>query len=259
MWNGTSTENWEADEDGVYHITCAADLKAFADAVNRPSEGSLYNLGGKTFLNETVVLDTGIDLNNKEWTPIGQTGFGQFQGTFEGQGHTIKNFNVTSENIGDYVAGFFGWTNSNAHIKNVIFENANIQSNKFAGVVVAYSECHSNTTTIENCVVRKCTVVANSEHAGGLAGVINTSAEVINNKVENCSVTTNNGYTAGGLVGWIPGTVSITGNHVSSTTIVLNNHNNVGLSGPLAGIFVGSTSNDISNNSGYENSAIVNS
>ena len=56
--------------------------------------------GGKSFSGKTVVLDEDIDLNNKEWTPVGQTGATQFSGTFDGQNHIICNLSITNNDEG---------------------------------------------------------------------------------------------------------------------------------------------------------------
>ena len=66
-------------------------LKNFADAVN----------AGKSFSGQTVTLNADINPTGIDWVSVGQTGHGQFSGTFDGLGHTISNLNV---NNGDETA-----------------------------------------------------------------------------------------------------------------------------------------------------------
>ena len=62
-WDGTTDTTWY-DKDisqTVFELSDAADLAGLADLVNK----------GKTFEGKTIKLVDDIDLNNKEWTPIG--------------------------------------------------------------------------------------------------------------------------------------------------------------------------------------------
>ena len=76
LFSVVSTAAWALSEvGGVYQIGSAADLKAFAELVN----------GGNAFANAvlTADIDKGADL-----TMIGRDGL-DYQGCFDGQGHTI--------------------------------------------------------------------------------------------------------------------------------------------------------------------------
>ncbi|MEE0409346.1 MAG: leucine-rich repeat protein, partial [Clostridia bacterium] len=73
-----------------YKIETAEQLQDMRDFVNR---GDGKNDAGKYF-----VLTADIDLGGQEWTPIGFTeGTNKyaFTGTFDGDGHVIKNFKIT--------------------------------------------------------------------------------------------------------------------------------------------------------------------
>lgn len=105
-WDGVSSDtSWYIEGLQEYHIHNAAQLKGFADLVNNQSQ---------EFENCTVYLEDDIDLNNKQWTPIGYIGkeFGgkSFCGNFDGQGFSISNlFIETSKlpyNMGVGNAGF---------------------------------------------------------------------------------------------------------------------------------------------------------
>ena len=99
------TESW-------YEISNLVGLTTFAESVN----------SGTSYKNETVKLTADIDLENKEWTPIGKSG-STFQGTFDGQGHTISNLKTGSSQQSD--VGLFGVT-ANGEVKNFTLQNANV-------------------------------------------------------------------------------------------------------------------------------------
>ena len=101
-------ENWGSDND--YTITTVEQLVAFAKKVN----------GGNTFAGKTVTLGADLDLDGKLWTPIG-TSSNSFNGTFDGNGHTISNLYVGKTGMSN--VGLFGVT-QNGTIKNLTIDNA---------------------------------------------------------------------------------------------------------------------------------------
>ena len=107
-------------EEGITYVTSANGFATVAAAI---ADGTLPN-------DITLALEGDIDLANLStrstatWAPIG-TYAEPFMGTFNGNGYTIKNFNYVSEGSDSYV-GFFGYAKS-ATIKNVVFENVNVQ------------------------------------------------------------------------------------------------------------------------------------
>ena len=74
--------------DGQYTVATAKGLENLAELVNRDGSGDAENY--------TVEMLGSIDLQNKEWTPIGNSNRHLFQGTFDGQGHTVKNLKITN-------------------------------------------------------------------------------------------------------------------------------------------------------------------
>ena len=116
-----STKAWAADP---VPITTADELRA-------------VKAGDSTV---SYVLMADIDLGGAEWTPIGKpSGFNDdsgsgFRGMFDGNGHTIKNFTVSSfsTNAGIWYAGFFGATNG-ATIKDLTLQNASVAGTSWAG------------------------------------------------------------------------------------------------------------------------------
>ena len=181
----------------LVEISTAADLFAFAKDVNE---------NNKNFSMVCVVLTADIDLNNATWTPIGQTGATQFNGIFDGQGHTISNLKVDSlAQTGEhYSSGLFGWLNA-ATVKNVNIDGANIQGNHNVAVIAGYLE--TSGCTVSNCHVTNATVVgkhANNDACGDKVGVIVGHAGNAGVKVQNCSAktcTVTAGRDAGQIVG----------------------------------------------------------
>lgn len=128
----------------IIGINDAATLAELAKIVNNGN-----NCAGKTF-----VLTNDIDIGSyTSWTPIGSNSSKVFSGTFDGQGHVVKNLTMTSLVSG--CAGLFGNLN-NASIKNLGIENCNININTNSTYsytcVGALAACINDTTTnISNC------------------------------------------------------------------------------------------------------------
>lgn len=90
--------------DGAYQIGTAAALKWFASAVN---DGTAET--------QNAVLTANIDLNNQEWTAIGNSDAHPYRGTFDGANHTVHNLSVTT---GAMYVGLVGCM-SEGTVKNV--------------------------------------------------------------------------------------------------------------------------------------------
>lgn len=157
-------------------------MALFAKQVNDSGKANYF--AGKTF-----VLDADLDLGKYLWIPIGQTGHGQFAGTFDGNGHTIKNLNIyNTDESGDCSTGLFGWLNT-ATVKNLTIDGATVSGHHNVGVIAGYLE--TSGCTIENCHVLNatinCTSVnddANGDKCGGIVGHAGNAGV----KVQNCTV-----------------------------------------------------------------------
>ena len=132
-WDGKAvdTDWYDASEDS-FTLTSAAQLAGLAKLVN----------GGTNFSGKTVSLDKDIDLAGHEWTPIGKSG-STFQGTFDGQNHTISNLVVDQPYKND--VGFFGYT-TNGAVRNFTLENAAVTGYLDVGAVAGtpYTSAYSN-------------------------------------------------------------------------------------------------------------------
>lgn len=137
-WDGT-TVTPVVEKNGTYAVSTAAELAWIAGVVN----GTITRAEGDDFKGKTIVLMEDIDLDNKEWTPIGTEG-NPFKGTFDAYGNTIKNLVITGNNSN---VGLFGFT-TEGEIKNLVVENAKVSGRLNVGVVAGtpYTSKYTNIT-----------------------------------------------------------------------------------------------------------------
>lgn len=146
------------------------------------------------FKNQTVVLNADVYLpDGYLWTPISPydsqcNGNGGFQGTFDGQGHTIYNLNVTNNNKTGrgYRIGLFGEVGDGAVFKNLTLDGVNTYAgNSSAGAVCAQV---NGSVTFENITVRNSTI-RQGRYAGGIVGnVANGTTTFKNCTVEDSAI-----------------------------------------------------------------------
>ncbi len=191
--------NWQEEEkiqpqmpdENTFEVATAAQLAWVAEQVNEE---------GVTFEGKTVKLTADIDLSGKEWTPIGTYENGDegktFQGSFDGQNHTIKGLQIGTEaapNTRWGACGLFGYaagreTLSNLHLTDVQIFNTNDYTGALAGrcetgIINGVSVTgemiggnqtgglagHASDSQLKNCAMNG-TVKADGVIAGGLAG-----------------------------------------------------------------------------------------
>ena len=175
-WNGeTVTENLTADADGVYHITCAADLVAMMNDSKYPNCNKYKN----------VVLECDINLGGKTVSGFGdERGF--FDGIFDGQGYTISNFKIDATNR-TYYAGLFNqvsqWSGENTVIKNLTVADSTIKGTSQVGAIVGGM---NGNTVVENCKVINCDLYA-TKKVGSVVGYT-AGGTVKDCYAENCTV-----------------------------------------------------------------------
>ncbi len=191
------------DENGVYNVSKASELLWIAKQVND------FN---NTFAGKTVKLTDDIYLSNMDWTPMGNVNSypsKTFAGTFDGNGKTIHDLNVSK----DQAAGLFG--SLTGVVTNLTVDGAKIVSNHWAGVICGYSS--NGSTRIETCHVKNATVTLstewnkdekkydNGDKAGGIIGYMAAGDVVTECTVENTTITAYRDL--GGIVGYGRGTV----------------------------------------------------
>ncbi len=220
VWDGVSVTEPEIETDTttgetVAVIDSASDLAWLAGYVNGTLT-STFATRAATHVNFVLAAD--IDLNNNYWTGIG-TEENNFTGTFDGNGHTIKNLSIieTEAKEGKAYIGFFGYA-KNATIKNVTFENVTLtvpclDIDHSQGHIGAVAGSLEGTSTIENVTVKgdikiEATVTANGASrvavvAGGnsYGNVTMKNVHVIANEGSYLKANNNVGALAGQLQG----------------------------------------------------------
>ena len=202
-------------------IANVAQLIAFAQSVN----------AGNNYAGKTVVLTADIDLNNVEWTPIGSFVYDRtastyanvvtFNGTFDGQGHTISNLKAHAPTT-DGVA-LFGCVEA-ATIKNVTVHNVDIVAGSHAAAILARGYQYSKTTTVANChVTGNIEILIDWAYAGGIV------AKATGLNISDCtvmptgtgSITASNRNAVGGIVGWVEtvGATVVSNCHVANMNL----------------------------------------
>ncbi|MBR6826293.1 MAG: heparinase II/III family protein, partial [Oscillospiraceae bacterium] len=151
----------------------------------------MVNSGKDSFKGKTVKLGQNIDLDSRPFIPIGgnmptDNGGKYFNGTFDGQGYTVKNLRIAT---GNYYVGFFGSVTGT--VRNFGIESGSIQGRDKVGAITGYLN-----GTMTNCYNRA--TVKGSNFTGGLVGM--SAKSTITNSYNLGSVSATN--MAGGLVGY---------------------------------------------------------
>ena len=156
-------------ETDPYQISTADQLKLFRDIVNG-SNGQTQNRGAY------AVLTADIDLNNEPWTPIGPDRDSAYTGTFDGQGHTVKNLSVTV-NVQPGRAGLFGCVKDGTIRKLTVAGSVSCTVDQgWCGGIAGYAMDE----TIENCA-SLCTVSCTGIDArvGGIVGLVDYNSRTL--------------------------------------------------------------------------------
>lgn len=176
----------------VLKIGTADQLRTFAKFVD---EGKT-DASGKKYSEMNVELTADIDLEASDengnpicFDPIGSYRNKQaFKGTFDGQGHTIRNLNQNTWALnngyyytGDLGLGLFGLV-ENATIKNLNIDGSEISGESaICGVVAAVS---AGETTFENIKVSNAKCADYQYNAGGIVGFASGKQTFINCHVD---------------------------------------------------------------------------
>lgn len=186
-----------------YLIRTAAQLQAFAAAVN----------GGTGYEGQYISLDADLDLTGTAWTPIGATG--SFNGSFNGNYHTITGMTIGSESEkASYTeAGLFGSVGKGAAIRNVGVINAAIYNKTTTDPSVGLLAAGiSENSIVESCwatgTIYSDTTSPYYSYVGGLVGSIGIKS-LICNSWTNVVV-----YAKGSSDSFVGGIVGDTGNNL---------------------------------------------
>ena len=201
-WDG-HTATQPAQENGIYQISTAAELKWFADAA-------------KTTADIKGALTADVNLNHQAWTPIGgTTADSAFAGILDGAGYTVKNLYCKTNGE----AGLFAWNKGT--IKNlkvigkvisgdcaaaIASQNQGTIENCIADAAVTGGNYTAGITGENNGIITSCTnqgAVSGAQYVGGIAGE-NTASKNSTAKISGCINTgmiRATGYMAGGIAG----------------------------------------------------------
>lgn len=103
------------DDAKNYHYTIATAEQLAALSTLAKAYAVITGCTNAKYYEANYKLNADINLENKPWTPIDY-----FEGTFDGQGHTISNMNVSIQSTDGISAGLFGY--STGTIRNLIVE-----------------------------------------------------------------------------------------------------------------------------------------
>lgn len=220
VWDGTIASGFaggDGTQDNPFQIETAAQLAYFAKAVN----------DGKWYDGEYIILKNNINLNNQEWTPIGNHS-NSFRGNFDGRNHTVTGMQISNSSA-DYV-GLFGECtkfNVNSAIKNITVKDSVICGENFVGAIVGYAE----EINIENCRSIGNTINGKTD-VGGICGKIGGYSV---GKVSQCY---NSSKVTGRVrVGGIAGMGGIAENCLNTGEIMIINKAYQSAGGGIFGIF----------------------
>ena len=143
-WDGTAKTEPAKDADGVYQIGTASELAWFGANGSKAS----------------AVLTADIDLAGYDWTPLNK-----FYGSFNGDGHTIRNLYINSAS---YPVGLFGYVKTGASVTKLGITGNVTTTNKSygqAGGIAGYMESDTSVTKSWSSVN-----VTGGKYGGGIAG-----------------------------------------------------------------------------------------
>lgn len=195
VWDGTFDVSWYNTTDTAFTVTTSAQLAGLASIVNGTAQaadgtaiardtfaGKTVRLGADVMLNATAA--TGPNGTMRNWTPIGTINTDQgtssttevyFDGTFDGQGHAVRNIyidgNVSAAgNFGGY-QGFFGALGAQAQVMNLGIDGGYLYG-RVVGGVAAVSHV-ANATEVPHIIgcYNTATVAGNGSSTRGTGGI----------------------------------------------------------------------------------------
>ena len=206
--------NWigEGTAENPYLIFTTDDMDRLAQRVRVDQHSTSFCSG------EFFSLQNDLDYSGKDYSPIGiGTSWRKFDGTFNGNGHTIRN--VVIQGNDEYPA-LFGHIGDGGVVSGLTLgEGSSIEGSQYVGGIVAWCEGG----TVSDCSTAVgVTIKANNSvgaYAGGIVSKLN-SAGYIANCLNRANVLSNgNYYSGGGIVGELSNDNSIVTGCVNEGTI----------------------------------------
>jgi len=146
---------------GIYTLE---DLKAFRDAVNNRGDLARWTSIDTETGKDVINLYMDIDLKNEEWIPIQS-----FDGTFNGNGHTISNLNLSATKPSVYL-GFFSSANPNCEIKGLTIDGVTMTGDN-RPVAAIGAIAGQSYGSITDCHVKGRIQLIAGQYAGGIVGI----------------------------------------------------------------------------------------
>ncbi len=176
----------EGTADDPYIIANYDDMKKLSDATNKQS---------MSFSGEYFKMTADIDMQNDTSFPvISDASLSAFAGTFDGQGHSIKNWKIDNSATEELWSALFSYVAKDGVIKNLnIDKSCSLRFNRNAASLVS-----ALMGTLENCRNYADVYTANG-FVGGLVYIAYGGSKVSNCYNEGNVVTSDKGY-VGGLV-----------------------------------------------------------
>ena len=225
----------------TYHISHAAELAYIAQLVNGTLDTENVTTRAAVEKNSlkgyTVSLDCDINLNGKEWTPIG-VGGNHFQGTLKGNNKTIHGLKVTERPNGTSQAALFGTVSGDVTITDLTIKGAEIN-----GLAYTDKDFYGSALigTMYGTVIIKNVNIVDSYISGNnkVGALVGHDGVCSSFNVENCvvdgvkleSTCVEDGGLVGGLVGYFQGVAgkhNIKNTHVKNCTFNVVNSTNTG-------------------------------
>ena len=254
--NGTSHFKIVAESTSITSLTikydCSSTIETDSSNVNFKGDGSVnypYEISNLTEWNKFVTISSDNNFSGKNFklmadlgpitNKIGSYGTG-FSGIFDGNGHTVS-VNWTYDS-GTANQGFVGHLNAGGVVKNLTL-NGSLTINRtdndamigsFVGVLSGGS--------VINCV-SNVAITTKGWCVGGIVGLSNNTASLVQNCVNNGNITDQSTTTANHTIGGIVG-------HASSKITVedCTNNGNINGTGVQIGGVIGKSVSSILNN-----------
>ena len=230
-------ESATLNDDGYYEITNGGQLFWFATQVS-------------TETIKAIVTVSEIDLENRNWSPIGKYGSTPFIGVFNGGGATIKGFKIEASSSSNAAQGFFGVISGSETVVSDFTLQGSITASGAPSVgrmgsVAGYglngaliqdvtSEVnidltgsnwkHSggivsgDSTGSQKIFVNRCRYSGNfnsgngDDCVGGIAGYVSGASSKVTNCLFDGSITAGTSAMVGGIVSYVPNGVKIQNN-----------------------------------------------